>query len=668
MASTASISGLISGLKTDDIIAKTLEFGRRPITIMEGRQAQYTARLTAWQEANTRLLALKTKADSLSSRTAFGSKTATVSDDTLLSATASLDASPGNYTFTVNRLATAQQVQSQAFTDTDQTTVGTGTVTVGVGADAKTVTLDATNNTLGGLRDAINKAGVGVSASILDFGSLDAHEYHLALTSNTTGAQNTVRWTPNLAGGVAVNLATTVEAFDSSVTIGTGATAKTVTKSGNRLDSVIPGLTLNLKTADVAKPVNVSVTADTAAVKEKVKSFVTEYNSVMDFMDKQFSFDADTGVGGALLGDFQLQNVQNDLRGGILGLIPGLPSSLNSLSQAGFSADNSDRLVMDEAKFDATLAANPNGVMKLFAGSGTASDYSVTYLGSTDATKASGADAPYKIRVDQPATPSQVTSGAAQAQNLAADETLTLNNSAIALTAGMTPQQVVDAINARKDQTGVQAFRTGADGTGYGDFLTLRRSDYGPSGHISVTSTVSNGGALPTSDTTGFGTTQVTEGAAGGETGTGVGAAGRDVTGAFGVEVNGSTVWESATGNGQILIGNPANAHTEGLKVRAASSTAGEHGTVTLTKGIGQTLNELLGFLTGKDGSVMSAQDTLNKQIGDMKDAIKEKEDSLSRYEDDLRSKYAQLEGTMGALQSQGNYLSSQFASLNKSK
>ncbi|UUZ57315.1 hypothetical protein LP419_28895 [Massilia sp. H-1] len=51
--------------------------------------------------------------------------------------------------------------------------------------------MDASNNSLQGIRDAINKANVGVTATIVSDGS--ATPNHLVLTSTKTGAASSMK-------------------------------------------------------------------------------------------------------------------------------------------------------------------------------------------------------------------------------------------------------------------------------------------------------------------------------------------------------------------------------------------------------------------------------------------------------------------------------------------
>ena len=88
---------------------------------------------------------------------------------------------PGGYSVEVKQLAQAHTLNSKVFTNTTDT-VGTGTLTVQYGtysgsftanADkaSQTVTIDSAHSTLGGIRDAINAANIGVIATILNDGT-----------------------------------------------------------------------------------------------------------------------------------------------------------------------------------------------------------------------------------------------------------------------------------------------------------------------------------------------------------------------------------------------------------------------------------------------------------------------------------------------------------------
>ena len=97
MPGTTSISGVISGLKTDDIISKLLELERIPITRLEAKRTALNAKLKAWQDANTRILAVKAKADLLAQSSTFEAKLFTSADETILKGSADWSAQAGTY-------------------------------------------------------------------------------------------------------------------------------------------------------------------------------------------------------------------------------------------------------------------------------------------------------------------------------------------------------------------------------------------------------------------------------------------------------------------------------------------------------------------------------------------------------------------------------------------
>ena len=71
MSGTASISGLVTGIKTDEVINKILTVASRPITQFQSRQGLLKLKIGAFQELNTRLAAVKTELLGLQNPTNF---------------------------------------------------------------------------------------------------------------------------------------------------------------------------------------------------------------------------------------------------------------------------------------------------------------------------------------------------------------------------------------------------------------------------------------------------------------------------------------------------------------------------------------------------------------------------------------------------------------------
>lgn len=190
---TMNIEGLVSNLNTSEIISKLMEIERRPIKLLQSRQQDYQKKLETWQMANTRLLALLGMVSPLTYQTTFQAKKATSSNTSVLTATARNNAAVGAYFISsITQLAQTHQLQSKGFASPNSE-VKKGTFYIQVGdSTPKSITIDGTNNTLVGLKNAINLANAGVVASIVNTGA-GANPYVLVLTSKTSGKAGEIK-------------------------------------------------------------------------------------------------------------------------------------------------------------------------------------------------------------------------------------------------------------------------------------------------------------------------------------------------------------------------------------------------------------------------------------------------------------------------------------------
>lgn len=203
MGDRISFTGLSTGIDFQSIVDATILARQRRIDLVIASKAQETARLTTIQSFNGLLLGLLTSANALSNQDDFRLQSVTSSHELLVSASVTGNAALGTHTLTINRLAQVHQLASQGFSDADITSLGVGSVTIQVGSGATTtIDVDAGNNTLEGLRDAINNSDAEVTATIINDGSA-SNPYRLLLTGGKTGAANTINVGVNLTGGSA---------------------------------------------------------------------------------------------------------------------------------------------------------------------------------------------------------------------------------------------------------------------------------------------------------------------------------------------------------------------------------------------------------------------------------------------------------------------------------
>ncbi|MCE5199448.1 MAG: flagellar filament capping protein FliD [Armatimonadota bacterium] len=660
MSGTMSVNGLASGLSTDDIVTKILDIARRPQTNMKADKAIAQTKLAVWQNFNTSLLALKTSCDSIADAVDFKTNTVTSSDEDILTASASTDAQVGTYYLTVNKRALAHQVSTaNSYTNLNDT-VGTGSISFTFAEDSTknfSVDIDSTNNTLTGLRDSINRANKSVQAAIINTGSSNAPEYRLILTSKDTGKASPFTTKSTLTGGTAPDLSKVVQqGIDAELTFGEGAGAIPVSKSSNTITDLIPGVTLNIASVNTGKIVKIDVERNTDSVKEAITGFVSKYNEIVDAFGAQFTYDADSGETGTLFGDYQLQSVQMDIEAAVGNVVSGLSKEFNALSSLGITQDTDGKLEINDSTLSKALENNLNDVAKVF-GANLESDSSyISFAASTSETQPSG-NTKWGVEITQAARQAQVTAGTEMGATLDADEKLTINGKDIQLKDGMTRQQVVDEINAHTSDTDVIAVLTDSTGTGTGNFLTLKRARYGSNGNFSAISNRSND--ITKGSSSGIGTTLVAPNVPLGESGYGRGLQGLDVQGT----INNA----ECTGNGQILtVTSSSNAASKGLSLVVTSPTAMST-KVQFTKGIGNSLRDLLSKMTSSGGTIANIEESINEQIDDLDKSIADWDTRLAAKSDQLYAKFNSMESQLSNLQQQGNYISSALTSKSSS-
>jgi flagellar hook-associated protein 2 len=166
VSSPTTITGLASGLDTSSIITNLVNnestINNSLITQVSSLQSQ----LSAWQTFNADLIGLQTASSALSAAKLYSGVTATSSDTSVAGATASTGAAVGSHTLVVNTLAASQEVLSSAFDSSTTAAGATGTIAL----NGKQIAVTS-SETLTQIAAAINTAGAGVTASVLNIGT-----------------------------------------------------------------------------------------------------------------------------------------------------------------------------------------------------------------------------------------------------------------------------------------------------------------------------------------------------------------------------------------------------------------------------------------------------------------------------------------------------------------
>lgn len=228
-------------------------------------------------------------------------------------------------TLSVDSLAQSQSLASGVFSDKDSTAIGTGVLTLRAGAETKSLTIDGSNNTLQGLANEINDAGLGVTAGVIDTGS----GFRLVMSAEETGTANAISVTVSDDDGNSSdsaglsqfafdtgtqNLTETIAAKDAVVQIN----GIQITRSTNSIENVIDGLSFDIAAEGVTSTIKVE--QDFGAVADRVQGFVDKFNNLQSTISGLAGFNAETGQGGLLSGDSTVRGIQNQMRSLLTGL------------------------------------------------------------------------------------------------------------------------------------------------------------------------------------------------------------------------------------------------------------------------------------------------------------------------------------------------------------
>ena len=659
--STSSINLISSVLDVTSIVDNLIYVESFPVRTMQSQVTTLQSRVSAFQSLNTKLSTLSDKINSLLfgtteapiskpyafldrlSDSVFAKSAVSSSDDKIISATASKATAGGAYSITVTSLAQARSMASAGFADTTSTRTGTGTLTITTGSeDPVTVTINSSNNTLSGVRDAINSADAGVAATIINDGS--ATPNRLLITANDTGTANSFSIADNLSGGQALSLTQMQAATDAQFVVN----GVSITKSSNTVTDVIDGVTFTLKAQTAASPVTLKVERDLDAIVKAFNEFISSYNEVNTYIRNQFAYNSTTKMAGVLSGDSNLLRIQSTLQRQIVQSVSNPFTNYSVASQVGLKFNRDGSLSLDESQLRSALTSNFTGVAALFLGDGTpsgggitVSDGRVTYNGKTSATQ----DGTYAIQVNTLAEQASVV-GTQTVTTLSHAEILTITSGAGSAVVNLAQNDTLDTVlleinSALSSQN--MAVTASNDGT---NKIKVSTNNYGSSQTVTVVSD-RNG----STGTTGFGTTPVSD---------------------SGVDIAGTMGGHAATGNGLTLTGATGQPE-EGLSLTIAQTTTGSYGTVTIapeTQGdegtsILMSLQSLLDGITDPlSGPIHNSTDALNQSIRVLNDRISEYQDRLDVRREILTLQFEKADEALRLLSVMQANLGSQIAKL----
>ncbi|WP_375191724.1 flagellar filament capping protein FliD [Marinobacter sp.] len=653
MASISSL-GIGSGVLTSDLVDQLVQAERAPTeNRLKQKTEQTQALLSAYGKLRSAITELRLPMRQLSAPDNLKAFSASSSNEGIAVSVDSTKASRGTYSVEVTSLAGAQALASRdVFADRDATSVGQGTLTLNVGDKTTNITIDASNDTLQGLANAINDSDAGVSAGVIDTGN----GFQLVLSADETGTANAVsisvsgdtggtdtdnqglsRFAFNSGMDVDAGLKETIAASDAVMKIN----GVEVTRSTNSFENVIDGLTFDI--TETGSSI-IKVQQDFGAVADRVQGFVDKFNALQSTIDSLAGFNTEAGVGSLLTGDSTVRSIQNQLRQVLTRVVPGLEnSSVRSLADVGITTNfETGGLQFDRAKFEEQLKNNPDDVTALFAEQGRTTDSQVEFVRSGLNTEPGR----YEINITQAATQGSLAGAAFTAPvtiGVGNDELTFRVNGETSVSVQLTQQtyntaqELADEIQAQLNaNNALKASGSSVQvGVGSGGELTFTSSDYGSDSNVSLT-TVEDGSAYGLSV----------------------------ATGTSGLDVAGTIGGRTAEGDGQVLFLGNGNGGGSGLQVRILGDQTGSRGSITFVEGVAERTVDLVSSFVGADGAIESRTESLNRDLEQIQENRARLEERIAAYRERLVSQFSAADSLISQLNSTRDYVSQQLAAL----
>lgn len=239
MATNPISSG--TGLDINTIVSQLMQIERQPLTKLKQKEVAYQAKVSAYATLLSSVSSLKTTVTAL--KDAAVGRSATSSDTSYFTATATSSAVAATYTLNINNIATAHSIYSTTFAFetsevADLSVVTTQKLQIQLGSGtAQNITINSSNNTLSGIRDAINNLDMGIKASTVDSGFvIDASNKTIKFMEGVTTYTATLTEGTYTAAGFAAEVKKQLEASNGSTdtyTVSYDATTKKFTIGNN---------------------------------------------------------------------------------------------------------------------------------------------------------------------------------------------------------------------------------------------------------------------------------------------------------------------------------------------------------------------------------------------------------------------------------------------------
>jgi len=372
-----------SGLNVTQIVDALVEAERAPkqSKIDEAKETA-TVKISALGSLKNELSVFDTTTSALNGQT--GLKLSSSTSNIALTRTDSSLASQFAHTINISQIAQAQVLNF------DNGGSGFSSITADIGIDelslrfgtwsgtsfstntdyssATTLNFTPGATSLTDVRDAINNAGIGVTATIIEVSddqyslmvkSAVGEGRALRVKSHLSGTENNVlKYNPGNTDSLADSANQVIAAADASFTVD----GISVTRNSNTINDLFSGITLeltNITATDIGTDQTISSSYSETDALATLETVVTEINYLLAYLKEQSKPGANGEDGGPLNGDHFVRYVETKIKSLTSTPITGYDDEDIYLSNFGVVTELDGSLSIDETRFTEYFAANP---------------------------------------------------------------------------------------------------------------------------------------------------------------------------------------------------------------------------------------------------------------------------------------------------------------------
>lgn len=358
------ITGLASGLDTESIISALVSSYSYKTDKYKKAQKKLSWKQDAWKTLNSKIYSFYKEAGNLKYSSAYSLKTASISDSTKASVSVSGNAAAGVQTLEVKSVAKSEYItgaQMKLADNTSKDKVSASTTLSQLGYSGSDASFEVTNKETG----KVSTISVSADTKVSDFvdqlkkaglsANFDATNQRIFIASSKAGTDNTFDIKSQNADGdkalLALGLSMDSTVYDSSAEKNSGnsrisAENATIVLNGATYTSSTNDFNINgvsitaLGVTDANSPLTLTVATDTQGIYDKVKSFLSSYNALVNEMTSLYNADNAKGYEPLTddekdqMSDSEIEKWETKIKDSLLRRDDTLSGILNSMTNA----------------------------------------------------------------------------------------------------------------------------------------------------------------------------------------------------------------------------------------------------------------------------------------------------------------------------------------------